>query len=234
MSGYQRINFKDQNVERPKTYDVTNNPDGSITLIESFGNVEELGTPINQENMNHIEDGIDAVSFSKFSLDLTFKKDDLVTNIEDSNLKIYKSLQDNNFGRMLFESEYWEEIKTDRSSFDGQWTPTNIVLATFVSLSAGQTLTYSIPDTIPNDGYDYEIIGNLQARGGTGSADSAISISTAFGQFGGFRAQTGFRPASYSIGIMKSEDRRIIIQSGASWTDITVSIVAYRRLGKNQ
>ena len=111
MSGYQRINFKDQNVERPKTYDVTNNPDGSITLIESFGNVEELGTPINQENMNHIEDGIDAVSFSKFSLDSTYKKDDLVTDIQDDELKIFKSLKDNNFGHLLSEGEYWEEVE---------------------------------------------------------------------------------------------------------------------------
>lgn len=111
MSGYQRINFKDQNVERPKTYDVTNNPDGSITLIESFGNVEELGTPINQENMNHLEDGIDAVSFSKFSLDLTYKKDDLVTDIQDDELKIFKSLKDNNFGNLPSESDYWEEVE---------------------------------------------------------------------------------------------------------------------------
>ena len=111
MSGYQRINFKDQNVERPKTYDVTNNPDGSITLIESFGNVEELGTPINQENMNHIEDGIDAVSFSKFNIDSVYKKDDLITDIQDSELKIFKSLKDNNFGHLPSENDFWEEVE---------------------------------------------------------------------------------------------------------------------------
>ncbi len=111
MSGYQRINFKDQNVERPKTYDVTNNPDGSITLIESFGNVEELGTPINQENMNHIEDGIDAVSFSKFNTDSVYKKDDLVTDIQGGELKIFKSLKDNNFSHLPSEDDYWEEVE---------------------------------------------------------------------------------------------------------------------------
>ena len=111
MSGYQRINFKDQNVERPKTYDVTNNPDGSITLIESFGNVEELGTPINQENMNHIEDGIDAVSFSKFNIDVVYKKDDLITDIQDNQLKIFKSLEDNNFGHLPTEKDFWEEVE---------------------------------------------------------------------------------------------------------------------------
>lgn len=49
----------DQDVERPKTYDVTNNQDGSITLTDSFGIVTELGTPVNATNMNHIEEGIE-------------------------------------------------------------------------------------------------------------------------------------------------------------------------------
>lgn len=111
MSGYQRINFKDQNVERPKTYDIINNPDGSITLIDSFGNIEELGTPINAENMNHIEDAIDAVSFSKFNIDFVFKKEDLITDIQDNELKIYKSLKDDNFGHLPSETEYWEEVE---------------------------------------------------------------------------------------------------------------------------
>lgn len=111
MSGYQRINFKDQNVERPKTYEVTNNSDGSITLIESFGNVEELGTPINQENMNHIEDGLEAVSFSKFDINNTYKKDELITNIEAGSLKIYMSLIDNNFGHNTNEADFWQEVK---------------------------------------------------------------------------------------------------------------------------
>lgn len=57
---YERINFVDQSVERPRTYEMTHNADGSITLTDSFGLVNELGTPINAETMNHIEDGIDS------------------------------------------------------------------------------------------------------------------------------------------------------------------------------
>ena len=57
---YERINFKDQSVERPRTYEMTHNADGSITLTDSFGLVNELGTPINADTMNHIEDGIDS------------------------------------------------------------------------------------------------------------------------------------------------------------------------------
>lgn len=55
---YTKNTWVDQDVERPKTYEVTNNQDGSITLTDSFGIVTELGTPVNATNMNHIEDGI--------------------------------------------------------------------------------------------------------------------------------------------------------------------------------
>jgi len=55
---YIKNTWVDQDVERPKTYEVTNNQDGSITLTDSFGLVTELGTPVNAVNMNHIEDGI--------------------------------------------------------------------------------------------------------------------------------------------------------------------------------
>jgi hypothetical protein len=55
---YTKNTWVDQDVERPKTYEVTNNQDGSITLTDSFGLVTELGTPVNATNMNHIEDGI--------------------------------------------------------------------------------------------------------------------------------------------------------------------------------
>lgn len=56
---YQKNNWVDQNVERPKTYELTNNADGSVTLIDSFGLVSALGTPVNADNMNHIEEGIE-------------------------------------------------------------------------------------------------------------------------------------------------------------------------------
>ena len=57
--GYVKNTWVDQDVERPKTYEVTTNQDGSITLTDSFGLVTELGTPVNAVNMNHIEEGIE-------------------------------------------------------------------------------------------------------------------------------------------------------------------------------
>ena len=66
--------WKDQNVERPRTYDFQTNSDGSVTLIDSFGNVTELGTPVNADNMNHIEDGIEAGSFTKYNANGIYAK----------------------------------------------------------------------------------------------------------------------------------------------------------------
>lgn len=55
---YTKNVWVDQDVQRPKTYEVTNNADGSVTLTDSFGVVTEIGTPVNAVNMNHIEDGV--------------------------------------------------------------------------------------------------------------------------------------------------------------------------------
>lgn len=55
---YIKNTWVDQKVERPRTYEMINNSDGSVTLVDSLGLVEELGTPVNADNMNHIEDGI--------------------------------------------------------------------------------------------------------------------------------------------------------------------------------
>lgn len=58
---YQKTVWKDQDVENPRTYVERDNGDGTITLLDAFGTVTELGTPVNAEKMNHIEDGIEEV-----------------------------------------------------------------------------------------------------------------------------------------------------------------------------
>lgn len=55
---YKKTEWKDQNVENPRTYLVRDNGDSTVTLMDAFGTVTELGTPVNAENMNKIEDGI--------------------------------------------------------------------------------------------------------------------------------------------------------------------------------
>lgn len=53
---YAKTNWKDRIVENPRTYDLTNNVDGSIILTPKPGEVIEEGTPISASSMNKIEE----------------------------------------------------------------------------------------------------------------------------------------------------------------------------------
>lgn len=53
---YQPTDWRNREVERPRTFEMQNNPDGTTTLIPSEGVVTEPGTPIMASNMNKIED----------------------------------------------------------------------------------------------------------------------------------------------------------------------------------
>lgn len=55
---YEKINFKDRVVERPMTFNIITNDDGTVTLEPVTGEVYEEGTEINSTNMEHIEEGI--------------------------------------------------------------------------------------------------------------------------------------------------------------------------------
>lgn len=61
---YQKTVWKDQDVENPRTYVERDNGDGTVTLLDAFGEVTELGTPVNAANMNKIENGIEEVDNS--------------------------------------------------------------------------------------------------------------------------------------------------------------------------
>nr|DAO32551.1 MAG TPA: hypothetical protein [Caudoviricetes sp.] len=113
---YVKNTWVDQKVQRPKTYNFTNNDDGSTTLIDAFGNVEELGTPVNADNMNHIEDGLANVGMWTYNSTLEYNKDDAVIAIIDDKFVLYKSLQNNNKGNALTNTDYWEEVKLGGSS----------------------------------------------------------------------------------------------------------------------
>lgn len=53
---YIPTKWQDRIVERPRTYHVQNNPDGTITLIPAPGTVIQEGTPVNAANLQPIED----------------------------------------------------------------------------------------------------------------------------------------------------------------------------------
>lgn len=53
-----RTKWVDHVVTRPQTYTETQNSDGSVTLTDAFGTVVRQGTPMNADNFNAIEDGV--------------------------------------------------------------------------------------------------------------------------------------------------------------------------------
>lgn len=55
---YQRTTWKDHVVERPKTYTVTENSDGTQTHVDAPGEVIQLGTPMSATNFNNLETGL--------------------------------------------------------------------------------------------------------------------------------------------------------------------------------
>jgi|GEM_PF-5359636 len=57
---YTKTNWQDRSVERPLTFAVTENEDGTITLVPEEGTVLNPGTPLNADNLNRMEDGIEA------------------------------------------------------------------------------------------------------------------------------------------------------------------------------
>jgi len=52
---YVKTDWKDRVVEKPRTFILQNNGDGTVTLVPSPGTVVEEGTPVNAANLNKIE-----------------------------------------------------------------------------------------------------------------------------------------------------------------------------------
>ena len=103
--------WKDQQVQRPKTYQMNTNDDGSVTLVDSFGLVTELGTPVNKDYMNHIEQGIAGAAIRYYKTTETFKNNEVVLNINtEGGVELWKSLADNNYGNTLADETKWEQV----------------------------------------------------------------------------------------------------------------------------
>ena len=109
----------DQNVQRPKTYNFTQNDDGSTTLIDAFGNVTELGTPVNADYMNHIENGIAGCAIRKYSTTEIFIKGEWVQADLDGVQGLYESLTNSNLGNPLSDETKWKKVDLGGGSGTG-------------------------------------------------------------------------------------------------------------------
>lgn len=63
---YTPTEWKDRIVEKPRTYTMQQNSDGTVTLVPAPGTIVEEGTPVNANNLNKIEQGIET-AFSEIS-----------------------------------------------------------------------------------------------------------------------------------------------------------------------
>lgn len=55
---YRRIHWKDRRVERPRTYTLVRNSDGSQTLTDAPGEITQEGTPLSAANLNVSEEAL--------------------------------------------------------------------------------------------------------------------------------------------------------------------------------
>jgi hypothetical protein len=55
---YIPTDWENREVERPRTYIMTDNPDGTVTLTPSEGQVFSAGTPLDASNLNKMEQQI--------------------------------------------------------------------------------------------------------------------------------------------------------------------------------
>ncbi len=51
-----RLVWKDRIVEKPRTYQMQHNDDGTITLVPAPGMIIQEGTPVNAGNLNRMAD----------------------------------------------------------------------------------------------------------------------------------------------------------------------------------
>lgn len=115
---YKKTTWKNQIVERPRTFELSLNEDKSYTLIDSFGEVTQLGTPVDEENMNKIEDGIAACAIRKYDTEEEFALGEWVLGDIDDKKSIYESLVDKNLNNPLSDSDFWMKVGIDNAGLE--------------------------------------------------------------------------------------------------------------------
>lgn len=67
--------WKDRKVERPNTYNIQNNIDGTITLIPEAGTIYEPGTPLNAANLNALGSQLEDIPKQSYITDKATKSE---------------------------------------------------------------------------------------------------------------------------------------------------------------
>jgi len=59
--------WQDRIVEKPRTFSVQNNADGTITLVPAPGTIVQAGTPVNATNLNGIETDLADIMYKRLN-----------------------------------------------------------------------------------------------------------------------------------------------------------------------
>lgn len=153
---YNKTKWIDQDVENPRTYTQRKNDDGSITLLDHFGTITELGTPVNAENMNKIEDGIAAaVEKSSIKQDLSTPSADTVLSTEGAANESSRivSIMDSELAKRLKVNERttgdYTALETPKLNSGNQ---SDVYLTGYAYTSTvGNNLTYCAPALLTNN-----------------------------------------------------------------------------------
>lgn len=163
--------------------------------------------------------------------------------------KLYKSLQDNNIGHPVTDTEYWEELKPDFSEvmeslsnkvdinsnvIDGQWVSANNI--EIFSTTATGTYTIDLSTVLPNDNYTYEVllagVTNDTATGTYCQVNLTDSVSTmVVGRIGTYSRNSCIQ-SLVIINNTRQLSVEILNNALDDWLE-PLSVRAYRRIGTN-
>lgn len=146
---YIKNTWVDQEVERPRTYQKEDHADGSFTLIDDFGLVSELGTPVNADNMNHIEEGIG-------------EHEERITALENLPNDYVKKSGDTMTGILYIEGGTNTHIKQISTEIETGVTPAEHQYINFSLLDKNQVKLGELYYRQGNDGSHYIALGDYQ------------------------------------------------------------------------
>lgn len=160
------------------------------------------------------------------SVNLQNSSNDLFVYICVGNTTVNEALVD--VGQLSSDLLY----KADKTEVDGQWVGTELFQIHDGAMSVG-TLSFDLSDYLPNDGYCYEVIVNLNFKGGSTTTalhiGSGLISSIDMGQTAD-SSDFGRGNAIIPIGT----DRVLnMILAGANAVDVNLLLAGYRRIGTN-
>ena len=165
---YQKTVWKDQDVENPRTYVMRDNGDDTVTLLDAFGTVTELGTPVNAANMNKIENGIaDLETYVNTILNRIYKVGSLYLDTENSETCPIADLIPNST---------WELVSTNRTLWGGDGTNANTTIEAGVPNITGQVGTSDNAAYYPNGAF-YQSASSGHGNGSGGSITVSMDAS---------------------------------------------------------